>query len=224
MKIAAVIPAYNEEARIRDAVRDAFAFVDDVVVVDDCSRDRCGEIALEEGAHVLRHVINRGQGAALQTGSDYALQQLGADVIVHFDGDGQMRGEDIPLLVEPIRRGEAEIVLGSRFLGTASKGMPRSRLATLKAALAFTRFISGINISDPHCGFRAFSRAAAPYLRLRQDRMAHASEILDLIKASKMTFVSRPVEIHYTDATLAKGMSFWGGFQVLRDYFTHKFF
>lgn len=223
MKVIAIIPAYNEGSRIGEAVRDAFSYVDDLVVVDDCSSDNSGDIAFEHGAHVLRHIVNRGQGAALQTGADYAFGHLGADIVVHFDGDGQMRGEDIPALVEHIKQGTTHVVLGSRFLGKVSN-MPLSRKLTLKAALLFTRLISGIKITDPSCGFRAFSKDVAPQLRFRQDRMAHASEIHDLLKANKISFVSHPVEIRYTQETLQKGMSFFSGFIVLRDYFKNKFF
>lgn len=222
MNVVAVIPAYNEENRIRAAIRDAQVFVSHVVVVDDCSRDSTGAFAMEEGAHVLRHVVNRGQGAAIQTGVDFALRELLADIVVHFDGDGQMQGKDIPLMLQHMTTGDIDIVLGSRFLGKESE-MPRSRWFTLKAALLFTRVVSGINVTDPHCGFRVLSRAACERIRFSQDRMAHASEIHDLIKSNKLAFVSHPVEIRYTDETLEKGMTFWSGFTVLKDYFKNKF-
>ncbi len=224
MKTVAVIPAYNEEKRVFQAISDAFLFVDDVVVVDDCSRDATGERAQAGGAHVLRHIVNRGQGAALQTGTDYALSKLSADIVVHFDADGQMQGKDIKRLVTPILDGTADIVLGSRFMGTDAENMPASRRATLKAALALTRLLSGLAISDPHCGFRALSASAARVARFRQDRMAHASEMHDLIKSKKLRHAHVPVEIRYSEETLAKGMTFVDGFAVLREYFKDRFF
>jgi glycosyltransferase involved in cell wall biosynthesis len=224
MKTVAIIPAYNEESRVFAAITDAASHVDAVVVVDDCSRDKTGEQAMRAGAHVLRHVINRGQGAALQTGTDYAIYMLDADCIVHFDADGQMRGEDIPKMILPIENEVADVVLGSRFMGIESENMPRSRKLTLKAALLFTRTVSGIRISDPHCGLRAFSRDAAAYMQFKQDRMAHASEVHDLIKSYDLNYVSKAVAIRYTEETLEKGMSFFDGFKVLKDYFTAKFF
>ena len=224
MKSVAIIPAYNEEKRVYQAISDAASFVDEVVVVDDCSHDATYDKAIEAGAHVLRHIVNRGQGAALQTGTDFAVEKLRADIIVHFDADGQMQGKDIPALVASLKSDTADIVLGSRFLSVKPKDMPRSRFLTLQAALAFTRFVSGLNISDPHCGFRALSSKAAVLARFTQDRMAHASQIHDLIKSNKLRHQSVPVEIRYTDETLAKGMSFFNGFDVLRDYFSHRFF
>ncbi len=223
MKIVAVIPAYNEERRVAAAIADAARFVDAVVVVDDCSSDETANVVLEAGAYLLQHVINRGQGAALQTGTEFALESLAADVVVHFDADGQMQGEDIAIMVEPIRKGEAEVVLGSRFLGTKSN-MPRGRWLTLRAGLLFTALVSGIKVTDTHNGFRALSKTAAVEIKISIDRMAHASEILDLIKAKKLKFVERPVNIRYSEETLAKGQSFSGAFTVLKDFFKSKFF
>ncbi len=224
MNIVAVIPAYNEEARIEGAVRDAKRFVTAVVVVDDCSKDRTGEVARSAGAHLLRHVINRGQGAALQTATDYALRELGADVIVHFDADGQMLGEEIARLVDPILKGEADIVLGSRFLRGGTPIPFIRKWLTLKPALLFTVLISGIRLTDTHNGFRALSRKTAERLRITLDRMAHASEILDEIVVGRFRYVERPVTIRYTEDTLKKGQSFAGGFKVLADFFHDKFF
>lgn len=222
MKTVAVIPAYNEEARIEDAVRDAARFVDAVVVVDDCSRDRTFGRAFAAGAHVLRHIINRGQGAALQTATDYAVEKLDAEIIVHFDADGQMMAEEIPMMTEPIRHGEADVVLGSRFLGRKAN-MPFSRRLTLAAGLIFTRLLSGIKTTDTHNGFRALSRDAVKKIRITLDRMAHASEILDLVQIHKLRYVERPVTITYTEETLKKGQSSMGMFVIAKDFIEKRF-
>lgn len=222
MKIVAIIPAYNEASRIVDAVRDAARYVDAVVVTDDCSRDETGVNARDAGAYVLRHIINRGQGAALQTATDFALEKLGADIIVHFDADGQMMGEEIPQLTAPIAAGDADIVLGSRFLGKKAN-MPTSRLVTLKIGLLFTYLVSGIRTTDTHNGFRALSRDAAKKLRITLDRMAHASEILDLIVVQKLRYAECPVTIRYSEETLAKGQSSFGGFVIVKDFLKKRF-
>ncbi len=223
MRTVALIPAYNEETRIAAAVRDACRFVGAVVVVDDCSRDNTGEAARAAGAVVLRHAINRGQGAALQTGSEYALSRLGADVIVHFDADGQMRGEEIPTMVEPILLGEADVVLGSRFLGKKAN-FPTARLLSNRLACLFTILLSGIRLTDTHNGFRALSRHAAEQTTITLDRMAHASQILDLIKVRGLRYIERPVTITYSAETLAKSPSSLRAFAIVRDIFTDKFF
>jgi polyprenyl-phospho-N-acetylgalactosaminyl synthase len=222
MRIIAVIPAYNEEKRVAAAVRDALAFTHGVVVVDDCSRDGSGQAAEAAGATLLRHVINRGQGAALQTGTDYALQKLGADIIVHFDADGQMQGSDIPALVEPLVKGEADIVLGSRFLGAHAENMPWFRRLMLKGGIVFTAVMSGIWVSDSQNGFRALSKKAASNIRITLDRMAHASEILDLIKVKRLRYVERPVTIRYSADTLQKSPSNLRAFTIVKDILKNK--
>ncbi len=223
MKTVAVIPAYNEQGRIGASVRDVALFCDAAVVVDDCSQDRTGIEARQAGASVLRHVINRGQGAALQTGTDYAVDHLDADIVVHFDADGQMMGEEIPKMVQPIIDGKADIVLGSRFL-TGYVQMPPSRRLLLKLAILFTMSTSGIRITDTHNGFRALSRHAARQVRITLDRMAHASQMHDLIKMHDLRYVERPVTIRYTKETLAKGQSSLGAIRIVKDFVFDKLF
>ncbi len=223
MKTVAVIPAYNEHSRISRAIQDVRDFVDDVVVVDDGSRDRTAEVAARTGIHVLTHRINRGQGAAIQTGTSFALSKLRPEAIIHFDADGQMQASDIPALLEPIKSGCADVVLGSRFLGVAT-GMPLTRKITLKGGIGFTMLVSGIRTSDTHNGFRALSKKAAESINITLDRMAHASEILDLIKTNGIKFVERPVSITYSEEVLNKGQSSLGAIIVVKDFFKGKFF
>lgn len=207
MRIVAVIPAFNEGTRVAAAIADAKQFVDHVVVVDDCSNDETSVTAKSAGAIVLRHIINRGQGAALQTGTDYAIKTLVADIVVHFDADGQMRGDEIPMMVAPIAAGEADVVLGSRFLGKNALNMPLMRKIMIKLGTLFTIALSGIRVTDTHNGFRALSRKAAIDMRISLDRMAHASEILDLVKTKRLKYVEHPVTISYSAETLQKGQS-----------------
>lgn len=221
MKTIVVMPAYNEGDRIVEAINDASRFVDAVVVVDDGSHDQTAERAGSAGAIVLRHAINRGQGAALQTGMDYALQKLEAEVIVHFDADGQMRGEEILPLAFAIQNGEADVVLGSRFLGS-TEHMPPFRRLILKLAIAFTFLTVGLWLTDTHNGFRALSQKAAKKIRLRQNKMAHATEILEQIAAQKFRVREHPVTIRYTKATLAKGQKSSALFRVAWDVLRQK--
>lgn len=223
MITVAIIPAYNEAPRIEKAIADAKAFVNHVVVIDDCSKDATWNIARSAGAIVLRHIINRGQGAALQTGVDYALSELNADVVVHFDADGQMRGDEIPMMIAPIVSGEADAVLGSRFLGKDAVAMPPVRRALVKLGTLFTMALSGIRITDTHNGFRAFSRKAAGEIRISLDRMAHASEIVDLVKTKRLRYVERPVTITYSQETLHKGQSTIKAMLTAKDILKKKF-
>jgi len=211
--VFAVVPAFDEAARIGDPLRGLEGRGLQVVVVDDGSRDETARIALQRGAWLLRNVVNCGQGAALQTGIDFALGR-GAEVIVTFDADGQHDPEQISRLVEPLLRGEADVALGSRFLGSAV-GMPRSRRLLLRAAVLFSRALSRLPVTDAHNGFRALSRRAAQRIRLQQPRMAHASELLDQIRLHRLRFVEVPVTIRYTPAGLAKGQSNLAALRIL---------
>jgi glycosyltransferase involved in cell wall biosynthesis len=211
-----VIPAFNEESVIGAIVTELRAAWTHVVVIDDGSTDRTGEAARAGGATVLTHLINRGQGAALQTGISYALEQ-GAEYVVTFDSDGQHRGEDIPALLAPLQTGAADVALGSRFLG-ATEQMPLRRRILLQAAILFTRFASGVHFTDTHNGLRAFTRSAASRIELQMDRMAHASELLDQIVAARLRHVEVPVVVRYSDYSMGKGQRSSGAIRVLLDY------
>ncbi|MFA6131265.1 MAG: glycosyltransferase family 2 protein [Patescibacteria group bacterium] len=223
MKIIAVIPAFNEENRIEAALLALAPHVTEMVVVDDGSNDRTVEMARKTPAHVLRHFVNRGQGAALQTGMDYAVHVLGADIVVHFDADGQMNPEEIQEMIAPILSGESDIVLGSRFLGSTVR-MPFMRRVILKLGTWLTTVLSGIAVTDTHNGFRALSRKATEEIHISLDRMAHASEIIDLIMAKKLRYIEVPVTIRYTEESLRKGQGTLGAVTILKDFFKGRFF
>jgi glycosyltransferase involved in cell wall biosynthesis len=211
-----VIPAYNEGSAIEAVAREVRAVYPNVVVVDDGSRDATYAAARRGAPMVLRHAINRGQGAALQTGISFALQR-GARYVVTFDADGQHQVEDIAAMVAPIWRGECEITLGSRFLGQAVN-LPQSRRLLLRAGVVFTRMVNGLKLTDTHNGLRAFSRRAAEQLDITLDGMAHASEIIDLISRTKLPWREVPVAIHYTDYSLSKGQPSRGAWRIALQY------
>jgi len=217
-----VVGAYNEAPVIRTVVTELRARFHHVVVVDDGSTDGTGALAVAAGARVLRHVVNRGQGAALQTGLSYSLAR-GARYIVTFDADGQHRTEDIDRLLEPLIAGEAEIALGSRFLGRA-ENIPWLRWLTLKGGVLFTRGISGGGLSDTHNGLRALTRRAAERIRITEDRMAHASELIDQVIASGLAYTEVPVTIRYTEYSKAKGQPLTALVRILVDDLSRRFF
>jgi glycosyltransferase involved in cell wall biosynthesis len=211
-----VIAAYQEAGAIGAVVSGLREVYPNVVVVDDGSVDATGEAARQAGASVLTHMVNRGQGAALQTGIAYALRQ-GAQYIVTFDADGQHRSRDIAALLAPLVAGEADVCLGSRFLGKGSS-VPFGRRMLLAAAVVFTWVTSGMRVSDTHNGLRAFTREGASRIDLKLDRMAHASEILDQIRHHELRHREVPVKIHYTDYSMAKGQRGSAAFRVAFDY------
>jgi glycosyltransferase involved in cell wall biosynthesis len=213
MKIVAVIPAYNEEKNIGRVVGEVKKYVDEVVVVDDGSSDKTLFRAREAGALVYSHFLNRGQGAALETGKKIALFRL-ADVIVTYDADGQFVAKEITEMVRPILAGEADVVLGARFLKSE---IPLSKKIFLRGAVLLTRLTSGLNLSDTHNGFRAFSRAAAEKIEIQHNRMAHASEILDKISKQKLRYKEMPVTLKYLPEHLKKGQKLPDYLKILFD-------
>jgi polyprenyl-phospho-N-acetylgalactosaminyl synthase len=210
-----VIAAYNEARVLGSVVTGVVEAGYSVVVVDDGSQDDTSRAAREAGAVALRHALNRGQGAALQTGIDFALRQ-GAARIVTFDADGQHHPSDIPPLLAALQH--ADVALGSRGLGSV-KGARSSRRALLRLATLVSNRLSGLSLTDAHCGLRAFRADAAKRLRMRQDRMAHASELLSLIRRSRLRLVEVPVHVSYTEYSMAKGQSGLGAVRILFDHF-----
>jgi glycosyltransferase involved in cell wall biosynthesis len=212
-----VIPAYREARVVRGVVEQVHGICPRIVVVDDGSNDETGAEALAGGATVLTHIVNLGQGAALQTGIDFALLR-GADYIFTFDADGQHGAESLVVLAKTMRAAGTDVVLGSRWLGRA-EAMPFPRRMILRLAVIFTRLHSGLGVSDTHNGLRLFTRAGAQRLRITQPRMAHASEVLAQIGLLKLRFAEAPVTVRYTEYSLRKGQKISGMFQVLLDIF-----
>lgn len=218
--ISVVIAAYNEARVIAGVVAGVIHAGYDVVVVDDGSSDRTRDLAAAAGAVVLRHPINLGQGAALQTGIEFALRQ-GADIVVTFDADGQHRIADAARLVAALHTHGADFALGSRFLGGAVN-QPLSRRILLRLATLFTRLTTGLSVTDTHNGLRAMTRRGAGAIGLKQNRMAHASEILHQIADSGLKFVEVPVTIEYSAYSLAKGQSMGDALVILTDLFARR--
>ena len=213
-KIFIVIAAYNEEKTIAKVIDDLHNHgYQNIIVVDDGSQDKTAPVAELKGATVLKHIINRGQGAALRTGIEYALDQ-GADIIITFDADGQHQAKDIKNLIQPIVNKEADIVLGSRFLGNTKSNVPFWRKLFLKAGALSFRLMFGIKVTDSHNGFRALSRKAAQAIEITSDRMEHASQIIEEIAKKRLRYKEIPVTIIYTDYSQEKGQSTLNAFKI----------
>jgi glycosyltransferase involved in cell wall biosynthesis len=186
-----------------------------VLLVDDGSTDATAATAEKAGAVVIRHPVNLGQGAALQTGIEFALHE-GAGVIVTFDADGQHCVADVDGLIGALAEHDADFALGSRVLGGAVN-LPPARRLLLKAATWFTRMTSGLSVTDTHNGLRAMTQRGARAIRLRQNRMAHASEFLNQVSASGLKYVEVPVTIEYSAYSLAKGQKLGNSLSILVD-------
>ncbi|OGF21172.1 hypothetical protein A2316_03500 [Candidatus Falkowbacteria bacterium RIFOXYB2_FULL_38_15] len=215
MKVVAVIPAFNEEKTIFDVISDVKKYVDEVIVVDDGSSDDTLACAEKGGAIVCSHFINRGQGAALETGKQVALLR-NADIIIHYDADGQFLPEEIKSMIEPIVAGRVEVVLGNRFLKSA---IPPFKKFLLGGGILLTRLTSGLKLGDTHNGFRALSSSAAQKIIIEHNRMAHASEILDKIGKFNLRCVEVPVTLKYFPSAVRRGQRFPDYLKILFDLF-----
>jgi len=211
-----VVPALNESESIRGVVASLRAAgYEYVCVVDDGSTDATGRIAHESGAYVLRHIVNLGQGASLQTGISFALSR-GAQYICTFDADGQHSPDAIATMFQILALRDVDVVLGSRFLGR-TVGMPWGRLILLKAALAFTQLHSRLRVTDAHNGLRLLSRKAASEITIGQPGMAHASDILQQVADKGLTYAEVPVTITYSEYSKRKGQPGFEAFKILLD-------
>jgi len=201
-KIFIVIPAFNEAKVIgkvvSDIKRQGFK---NIIVVDDGSLDDTYSIAKKMGCIVLKHAINRGKGAATQTGLD-AVKFLKADIVVTMDADGQHLAEDIKSLVKPIQEGRCDVTLGSRLL--TKKGMPLSRRIINLIGNLITYLFYGVYVSDSQSGFRAYSAKANQAISTTMDRYEFESEILQQIKNAGLKFIEVPINVKYTEYSKTK--------------------
>jgi polyprenyl-phospho-N-acetylgalactosaminyl synthase len=201
-----VVPAYNEAATISAVISDLRAEFDLVLCVDDGSTDGTAELARAAGAVVVRHPVNLGQGAALQTGFDYVLRYTDALYCVTFDADGQHLVSDALRMLERARQADVDVVLASRFLGTTTD-MPRLRRLVLRGALLFSQWYDGLRVTDTHNGLRVLNRHALQSIRLTLPRMAYASELQHAISHRGLRYVEEPVSVIYTEYSRSKGQS-----------------
>lgn len=211
-----VVPLYNEGQVIGRVVAEALESFPNTVCVDDGSTDDSAARARDAGALVLTHPINLGQGAALQTGITYAVRQPGCRFVVTFDSDGQHRVEDARKMVDHLRQGDADVVFGSRFLDDRTRPGFLKKVV-LKSAIAFSNATTGVHLTDAHNGLRAFTCDAAARINLRQNRMAHASEIVDQVGKARMRVTEYPVHIIYSEYARSKGQSLLNSVNILTE-------
>jgi glycosyltransferase involved in cell wall biosynthesis len=214
-----VIPAFNEAGVIGEVVADVRAVFDNVVCVDDGSSDGTGEIALRAGAHLVRHPVNLGQGAAIQTGVEYARRQPGAQVFVTFDGDGQHRVKDVVAMVDRLNTGDADVVIGTRFGRAALSKPPVLKRVVLQTAAWLSPRGRRLGLTDTNNGLRVFNKKVADGLDITMSGMSHASEFVALVGENHWRVAEEPVEVLYTDYSKAKGQPLLNGVNIIFDGF-----
>lgn len=219
--VAIIIPAYTEGKVIRKNILGVMDHFENVICVNDGSRDNTLEELLKTDVQVLNHLTNIGQGGALETGIKYALKNPKTRYFITFDSDGQHRISDAEKMIEKIEKENLDIIIGSRFLGEKSN-IPGLKKLILKMATLFTRATTGLKITDTHNGLRIFNRAFAEKVDLKNFGMAHASEFLDIIKKYNFRYTELPVTINYTEYSKAKGQPIINGVNILFDIFFNQ--
>lgn len=215
-----VIPAYNEENAISKVIENLYSKgYYKLIIIDDGSKDNTSKVIyniLNKESILLKHCINRGQGAALKTGIDYALKEEDCKYIVTFDSDGQHRLSDLEKFIIPLEKNKCDIAIGSRFLKKESRELvPIKKRILLKGALLITIILSGIKLTDTHNGYRVMNKKAAKAINITMDGFEHASEIIDEIAKKKIRYLEIPVFIDYTDYSKQKGQKISNSIRIL---------
>jgi glycosyltransferase involved in cell wall biosynthesis len=211
-----IVPVFNEAEVLGEVLAGLCLSFDEVICVDDGSTDASADIARACGATVLRHAVNLGQGAALQTGFDFVLHRTEFAHVVTFDADGQHFVDDALAMLARARESGVDLVLGSRSRGS-THGQPTIRRIVRHAGLRFSRWNTGLDLTDTHNGLRVLNRRALGSLRLRQRGMAHASELESLIAVLGLSWVEHPVSVAYSAYSQGKGQSNLNAFNIVYD-------
>ena len=211
-----VVPLFNEGAVIGDVIRDLRTRYPLVVCVDDGSQDGSAAIAEAAGASVVRHPFNLGQGAAIKTGIDDALRDPQMRQVVTFDADGQHQVDDAAAMIALRESEGVDVVLGSRFLDARTTPGSIKRLV-LRGAVWYSNLTSGVKLTDAHNGLRVLGREVCERMTIEQNRMAHASEIVEEIGRHGFTVAEHPVHILYTDYSRSKGQSVLNSVNIVID-------
>jgi polyprenyl-phospho-N-acetylgalactosaminyl synthase len=205
---------------IGEVITEVRAVFDHVVCVDDGSSDDTGAIALRAGAHLVRHPVNLGQGAAIQTGVEYARTQPGAAVFVTFDADGQHRVKDVVRMIDKLTAENVDVVIGTRFADHGMRSdVPVLKRVVLRSAVWMSPRSRRLGLSDAHNGLRVFNRTVADGLEIMVSGMGHASEFIALIDENGWRVTEEPVEILYTDYSRSKGQPLLNGVNIVFDGF-----
>ncbi len=211
-----VVPVYNEGPVVADVINDALQVFPNIVCVDDGSKDNSAEQIRRTGAHLVRHPVNLGQGAAIQTGIEYARAQPGAAYFATFDSDGQHLVSDVERMVQRLRDEPLDIVVGTRFHGN-TEHIPFLKRLVLKTVVALSPRLRKLHLSDAHNGLRVFNKKVADDMNITLNGMGHASQIVEMIVHERWRVAEERVTIQYTEYSMAKGQSLINGVNIMFD-------
>ena len=212
-----IVPCYNEGSVIFDVLSHARETFPNIVAVNDGSRDDSAAQIRAAGAHLVNHPVNLGQGAAIQTGVEYARAQPGAQFFVTFDADGQHQVKDVVRMIERLRAEPVDILVGTRFAGQDNSQVPWIKRMVLKTVVLLSPRTRKLGLTDAHNGLRAFNKRVADEMNIRMNGMSHASEIVSMIDKQGWRVDEEPVDILYTEYSMSKGQSLINGVNILAD-------
>ena len=192
------IPAFNEEKNIEKIIKDCKKFADNVIVCDDGSTDSTADLSKKQGAIVLQHEKNKGYGSAISTLFDYCRKE-NADVMITIDGDGQHDPNQVPLLLDVIKKHNVDVAIGSRFLN--DDDTPAYRKAGIKIITSATNYATHLKVSDSQSGFRAYSNAAIKEIHPTESGMSVSTEILLKVSNKGLSLAEVPINISYKGDT-----------------------
>lgn len=219
MKVALVIPAYNEGAVVGKVIADlkkVFAksgYDYQIILVDDGSKDKTAKIGQEAGVFVINHILNTGSGGATATGLSYA-QVNGFDIAATLDADGQHSAKSVLAGVTKMEKGDYDLLIGSRLIDAA--GMSRVKQLGNKGLTFITYLLFGVKITDSQSGLRIFSKRALNELRWKTAGYEFCSEMLWRAKQLGMIIGEYPIQAIYTEYSQAKGQNNWNGFNIVK--------
>lgn len=213
-----IIPVFNEARVIGEVVQEARSRFSNVVCVDDGSADGSAERIHAAGAHLVRHPVNLGQGAALQTGIEYVRAQPGARYFVTFDADGQHRVSDVVRMLHRLRAEQVDIVVGTRFGAEAERShVPLLKRLVLRTVVLLSPRARRLGLTDAHNGLRVFNRRVAEQISIGSNGMGHASELVTKMEVHGWRVAEEPVTVRYTEYSMAKGQSLLNGVNIVFD-------
>jgi glycosyltransferase involved in cell wall biosynthesis len=214
------MPVYNEEEVLMEVVKKVRKYFTNVICVDDGSTDGSQAVIKKSGVTLIKHPINLGAGAATQTGIEYGLQNKHAGYFITFDADGQHDIKDAVNILKHLKDNELDIVFGSRFMGSTNVG--RLKKIFLKSAATFSARTTGIKLTDPHVGLRAFNRKFAENLKLTLPDFTHASELIYRIAEGDYKYTEAPITVAYTKYSKSKGQPMLNSINIAIDLFFHR--
>ncbi|AKK04619.1 glycosyl transferase [Corynebacterium mustelae] len=214
-----IIPCFNEGQVIEGVINNARATFPNIVAVNDGSSDDSAARIHAGGAHLVNHPVNLGQGAAIQTGVEYARAQPGAKYFVTFDADGQHQVKDVVRMLHRLRNEPLDIIVGTRFgrPRSANDQVPLLKRIVLKTVVMLSVTTRKLGLTDAHNGLRVFNKKVADEMNIRMNGMSHASEIVSHILDRGWRVAEEPVDILYTEYSMSKGQSLINGVNILAD-------